>query len=111
MPYQINKNDRLIRRIPKKPSHINNGRITSACFKTRPGEDGLSINIENLINDVSTIYNPETHRLAGFESRIPLENGYKCVHDPQDGNNSHGLILGDTNPIAKKLSVNSQFVH
>lgn len=110
MPYEITDNERLIRRIPRKPSHINNGRITSACFKTRPGEDGLSINIENLVDNIQNIFDSATHRLAAFESRIPIDNGYECVHDPKEGNVSHGLITGDTNPIAKKLSVASQFI-
>jgi hypothetical protein len=110
MPYQITEDERLIRRIPRKPSHINNGRITSACFKTRAGEDGLSVNIENLVDDSTTIYNPITHRIAAFEASIPLNDGYECIHNPQDGNDSHALVVGNTNPIAKKLAVNSIFI-
>lgn len=110
MPYIVQPNDRLIRRIPKKPSHINNGRITSACFKTHEDEDGLSINIESLIEENEVIYNSSTHKIAVFLAEIPINNGHECIHDEQEGNYSHGLVLGNTKPIAKKLAMASTFI-
>lgn len=104
MAYQIEPSDRLLRRIPKKPSHINNGRITSACFKTRDGEDGLSVDIENLVSTLPEIYSSETHRLAAIMAQLPMDEGYDCQHDPVEGNYSHALIVGNTRPIAKKLA-------
>lgn len=110
MPYIVQTNDRLIRKIPKKPSHINNGRITSACFKTHEGEDGLSINIENLLEENEVIHNSNTHKLAVFFSEILMNEGYECVHNEQEDNYSHGLIIGNTKPIAKKIARTSTFI-
>ena len=70
MPEQIDSEDRLIRRIPKKPSHLNNGRITSACFKTKNGEDGLSAELERLVSNVKDIYSPETHTLGVVQAEL-----------------------------------------
>ncbi|MCU0347824.1 MAG: hypothetical protein MUC59_12870 [Saprospiraceae bacterium] len=63
-PYEILGTDNLLRRIPLKPSHIFQGRITSACFKTKPSEDGLSVDIEGLTEGIYSVYNQDTHTLA-----------------------------------------------
>lgn len=103
-PYEILGTDNLLRRIPLKPSHIFQGRITSACFKTKPGENGLSVDIEAIVNDITATYNKETHTLARLAAAIPMDLGFDCKHDPVEGNYAHALIMGDTNPIAKKLA-------
>ena len=108
--HEIQRSDNLLRRIPLKPSHIFQGRITSACFKTKPGEDGLSVDIEALIAAFSETYNKETHTLARISAALPMELGYECKHDPVEGNFAHALIVGDTNPIAKKLSLACQLI-
>ena len=107
-PHVVLESDNLLRRIPLKPSHIFQGRITSACFKTKAGEDGLSVDIEALVKTILESYNPETHTLARLSASIPIELGYECKHDPIDGNFAHALIVGDTNPIAKKLALAAQ---
>lgn len=107
-PYEIKSTDSLLRRIPLKPSHIFQGSITSACFKTKPGEVGLSVDIEALINRISESYNQETHTLSRLSAALPMELGYECKHDPVDGNFAHALIIGDTNPIAKRLALAAQ---
>lgn len=76
--HEILRTDSLLRRIPLKPSHIFQGRITSACFKTKPGEDGLSVDIENLVEDILNIVNKETHTVARFGAAVPIELGYEC---------------------------------
>lgn len=108
--HEILQSDTLLRRIPLKPSHIFQGRITSACFKTKPGEDGLSVDIEALVKDVSTIFDKETHTVARLKAAVPMELGYDCKHDTIEGNFAHALIVGDTNPIAKKLALACQLI-
>jgi hypothetical protein len=90
--YEIQKTDIFLLRIPLKPSHIFQGRITSACFKTKPGEDGLSVDIEALVAVVSESYNRDTHTIASFSASLPIELGYECKYAPIEGNSAHALI-------------------
>jgi len=46
--FTIQEKDELLRRVPKVQSHFYNGRITSAAFKPKPSEDGLSVDIFRL---------------------------------------------------------------
>ncbi|MCC6725002.1 MAG: hypothetical protein IT258_10865 [Saprospiraceae bacterium] len=108
--YEITPKDILLRRIPLKPSHIFQGRITSACFKTKPNENGLSVDIEALVIDIPSSYNMDTHTLARVSASVPIELGYVCKYDPVEGNNAHALITGDTCPIAKKLALAAQVI-
>lgn len=105
---EIFPNDTLLRRIPRQPAFINEqNTITSACFKTKKGEDGLSVDIQKLIEgDITNRYNNDTHILALIKAKIPMDLGYECQHKPVEGNYSHGIIIGDTSSIAKQLASN-----
>jgi len=111
MSYKIEPTDWLLRRIPNKPNFFVNGRITSACFKTHTGEDGLSVDIEKLVEDIREKYNPATHSLGEILAKLPMDEGYECRHDPIEGNSSHALIVGDTRKIAKKLARSCKLIN
>lgn len=111
--YTITKTDFLYRRFPiiDEPNFavfwkIDNGRKipSSAAFKTKSNEDGLSVNIANLTTLQTTVGNATEFGVAEISASTPIDLGYECTHNPQPGNNAHALIVGDTKPIAKKLS-------
>lgn len=110
--YTITPEDFLYRRFPiiDEPRfqvffEIKDGKKvpTSAAFKTKPGEDGLSVDIKALTTPENSVIDPVNYGLAEIPASVPLGLGYPCIHDPQPGNNAHAIIKGDTNPIAKKL--------
>lgn len=110
--YTITPEDFLYRRFPiiDEPRfqvffEIKDGKKvpTSAAFKTKPGEDGLSVDIKALTTPEASVIDPANYGLAEIPASTPLGLGYPCIHNPKPGNNSHALIVGDTNPIAKKL--------
>ncbi len=111
--YVITREDFLYRRFPiiDKPNYavfwkMDNGRKvpSSAAFKTKANEKGLSVNIAALTTPESTIGNVKKFGAAEISASTPIDLGYHCQHDAQPGNNAHALIVGNTNPIAKKLS-------
>ena len=111
--YSITNVDFLYRRfsILDDPNYavfwkLENGRKipSSAAFKTKPNEDGLSVNIAALTTPEITVVNEKEFGVAEFSASTPIDLGYECEHNPQPDNNSHALIVGDTNQIAKKLS-------
>jgi len=111
--YIITDDDGLYRRYPirEEPKYehfwkLENGRKipSSAAFKTKNGEDGLSVDIASLTTPAKTSGDPLQFGVAEFQASVPLNAGFPCVPDKQPGNDAHALILGDTNPIAKKLS-------
>ncbi len=106
--YTITVKDNLYRRVPLQPNYwkdVNGIKSPSSfAFKTKPNEDGLSVNIVALTTLELTVVNPKQFGVAEFSASIPLGLGYKCKHDPKPENNAHALIVGDTKPIAKKLS-------
>lgn len=77
---------------------------TSAAFKTKKGEDGLSVDIATLTTPAKTAEDPLKFGVAEIPAAVPLGEGYSCVHDRKPENEAHALIMGDTNQIAKKLS-------
>jgi hypothetical protein len=104
--YIIKESDELARRIPKVPSHFNSetGRPTSAVFKTKNEEDGLSVDVLSLTTKENAVQNQEKYALAIFKAELPLSEGFQCLHDPKEDNEAHALIVGDTKKIAKKLA-------
>jgi len=107
--YKINNDDFLYRRIPKKNpfcwKEVDGKKIpSSANFKTDKGEDGLSVNIAKLTTPEKTAIDTNDFAVAEFSASTPIELGYKCEHNPKPDNDAHALIVGDTKPIAKKLS-------
>jgi hypothetical protein len=111
--YQITEEDNLYRRFPlsDEPKYsvfwkIENGQKipSSAAFKTKKEEDGLSVDIEKLTTPEKSCGNTNEYGLVSFSAEVPLEKDFPCVHDPKEDNEAHALIVGDTNKIAKKLS-------
>ena len=111
--YTITNADFLYRRfsILDEPNYavfwkLDNGRKipSSAAFKTKPNEDGLSVNIAALTTPEATVGNAEEFGVAEISAATPIGLGYDCIHNPQPENDAHALIVGDTKPIAKKLS-------
>lgn len=100
----ISPNDDLIRRIPKTPSHLKDGRPTSACFKLKPGEDGISVDILRLTTVRNSIKNPKTHLAGILRASIPINYGCNCVHSPVESNEAHALIKDVNKAIARKLA-------
>lgn len=107
MPYNITNHDFLYRRIPHdRPNcwkEVNGVKVLSSYnFKTKPREDGLSVNIAALIVPQAIVAEYPYNDIAEFPASIPLDEGFNCI---QKGNNpSHAIIEGDTKLIAKKLA-------
>jgi len=111
--YTITDADFLYRRfsILDEPNYavfwkLDNGRKipSSAAFKTKSNEDGLSVNIAALTTPQATVGNAQEFGVAEISASTPISLGYDCIHNPQPENDAHALIVGDTKPIAKKLS-------
>jgi len=111
--YSITNSDFLYRRfsILEEPNYavfwkLENGKKipSSAAFKTKPNENGLSVDIATLTTPETTVGNSNEFGVAEFSAETPINLGYVCIHDPMPDNNAHALIVGDTKPIAKKLS-------
>jgi len=108
--YTIENRDTLFRRFPivNEPNYISfwkevNGQKvpTSAVFKTKPFEDGLSVDIKALTGD------PLKFNLCELPASVPINLGKECLHNPKDDNHAHALIIGDTKNIAKKLQLSA----
>lgn len=111
--YVITDKDFLYRRFPiiEEPRYavfwklINGRKVpSSAAFKTKKDEDGLSVDIASLTTLLQSAGNPTQYGVAEISAATPISLGYLCKQDRQPGNDAHALIVGDTNPIAKKLS-------
>lgn len=115
--YVITEADFLLRRFPviNEPRFISffkeiDGKKvpTSAAFKTKNGEDGLSVNIEGTADINKFVQNWDSYKVARFSASIPISNKYECRHDPNPpedpGNPAHALIVGNTEKLAKKIS-------
>jgi hypothetical protein len=111
--YVITRKDTLYRRFPisDEPKYeafwkFENGRKvpSSAAFKTKPEEDGLSVDIAALTSPEQTQGNSLKFGVAEISASTPIYLGYQCIQNKMLNNRAHALILGDTNPIAKKLS-------
>ena len=107
--YTIKSIDDLYRRVPKKNPNcwkdINGKKVPSSfAFKTKPDEDGLSVNIAVLSSFQETVIFSDLIGVAKFPASIPIEEGYECRQDKKTDNPAHALIVGDTRPIAKKLA-------
>lgn len=107
MQYNITNNDLLYRRIPHdRPDcwkDVNGVKVLSSFnFKTKPNEDGLSMNIAKLITPREIFHKYPNNDVAELPASVPIREGFNCIqkgHDP-----THGIIEGNTNPIAKKLA-------
>ncbi len=111
--YEITHLDFLYRRfsILDEPNYavfwkLENGRKipSSAAFKTKPNENGLSVNIAALTTPEKTVGDAQSFGVAEISASTPLTLGFECIHDIQPDNEAHALIVGDTKSIAKKLS-------
>src|SRR6266446_5202787 len=95
--YIITEDDQLLRRIPLVPSHIKEvdgkRKPSSAAFKTKQGEDDLSVDVLRLTTLETSIPNRNTLTGAIILASLPISLGYDCKHDPIPSNNAHALIV------------------
>ena len=109
--YIITPDDFLYRRFPINNPNFwkmeNDRKVpTSAAFKTKPGENGLSVDIAKLTTPEKSVLDPGRFNVAEILAATPINLNFPCVHDPKSDNEAHALILGEnTKPIAKKLSL------
>lgn len=117
--YTILGTDNLYRRFPivNDPKYISfwkevDGRKvpTSAVFKTKQHEDGLSVDIEALTTQKHSVGDPLVFNLSALPASVPLSLGKECQHNPVEGNHAHALIMGDTTRIAKKLQASATVI-
>lgn len=113
--YVISPDDILYRRFPIEPhldsffKEVNGKKVpSSAAFKTKFHEDGLSVDISALTTPEESVLDPSKFGLASFPASIPMDAGHDCVHDPQPDNIAHALIFGNTGKIAKKISKSAE---
>jgi hypothetical protein len=100
--YEITAADELGRRIPKVPSHLKpDGRPSSAAFKPKPNEDGLSVEIMALCSPDFAVRDSTKNALALFFA--PTET-CECLHDPVPESNADALIKGISKSISKQLA-------
>lgn len=96
----ITEDDELYRRISIHPSHWKNATtVSSAAFRLKKGEDGISVDLARLTTPEKSVLNREKYRLAVLKASVPMSEGLSCVHDPlEDGtNDAHSLIVGNIN--------------
>lgn len=107
-PYQITIADELLRRVPRQPAFFKevNGirQLSSAAFKMKSSEDGLSVDIRALTTLAQAVPNLGTHTAAILPARVPLTMGLPCDHNPVPGNDAHALIRNVTSSIARQLA-------
>lgn len=77
---------------------------TSAAFKTKKDELGLSVDIAKLSTPESSVLDYCKFGLCKLQAKTPIDLGHGCKHDPLPENNAHSLIVGDTNRTAKKIA-------
>ena len=106
----ISSDDNLLRRVLfMNPSFIKpDGTISSACFKLKKNEVGLSVDIERLTDYAVSIQDRRKFRLysinAGFAQSLSLET----THNPLPDNTAHALINGKiTKSVSRKLAVSA----
>ncbi len=115
--YTIEPDDFLYRRFPiDNPMFwkLENDRKvpTSAAFKTKSGENGLSVDIAALTTPEKSVMYPLRFNIAEIAASVPINLGFHCIHNPMPDNNAHALILGEnTKPITKKLSLAVSKIH
>jgi len=101
-PEEIKDEDELYRRI--HPTHVINGKISSAAFKQR--QPDLSVDIARLTTPERTLsYYPDYglgSLAAGFFRNLKLE----VYHAPIPSNYSHAIVYGKiTHSMAKMVAI------
>jgi hypothetical protein len=109
MTYTITEEDRPLRRIIEQPhfyKEVNGMRqLSSAAFKLRSGEDGLSVDIMALTTLEQAVPNRATHTAAILPAHVPLSLKLPCVHDSVLGNSAHALIQNVRSAVARQLAM------
>lgn len=117
----ISNEDNFLRRVPTwLPNLIkDDGSISSAIFKTKRGDDGLSGDAESLIVSYqqAVLHQPEKFRLLKINVGIvrnQINDGLDVIHNPIKNrpgiadNYAHCLLVGNiTDGKAKQLLKNS----
>ena len=101
-PEEIKDEDELYRRI--HPTHVINGKISSAAFKQR--QPDLSVDIARLTTPERALLNYPDYGLgslaAGFFRNLKLE----IYHAPVPCNYAHAIVYGKiTSSIAKMIAI------
>jgi len=100
--YTITVKDYLYRRFPivEEPRYASfwkfeNGKKvpSSAAFKTKRDEDGLSVDIAALSTPFQTAGNTQNFGVAEISAATPINLGYICKQDKKPGNDAHALII------------------
>lgn len=131
MSYTIAPENRLIRRVPEQPSHMERDeagqlQLTSAVFKYTPSDmhDGVSVDVLEIWLTLGTreeaLYEAAFkhftklgagHLAAILLAAVPLHESLTCMHGPtpatelQPANPAHALILGRIDKtLARKLA-------
>src|SRR4051812_33572669 len=96
--YVITDEDSLYRRFPivEEPKYLSfwkwvDGKKvpSSAAFKTKPNENGLSVDIAALTTPEKTKGDSILFGVAEVPSATPIHLGYTCKQDKQPGNDAH----------------------
>lgn len=77
--------------------------VTSFAFKLRKGEEGLSVDLENLTSYEKSIMDTERFRLFAVSAKDTRSIDLECMHKPIPDNYAHAEIFG-TNFNNKKSS-------
>lgn len=96
--YEITDDDYVLRRVPTDPNYIkDDGSITSFAFRTRKGENGLSVDVEKLSSYEKATLGSNRFRLVKLnvgQIRHDINDGLDVIHDPLPDNTAHALIKG-----------------
>lgn len=105
---QIGNEDFLLRRIPISPSYIKpDGSITSFAFSLRKDENGISTDLESLVDPNISVLDRTRFCLARINAGIirnQINDGLDCEHNPLPENYAHSLIISNTGKISDSKS-------
>jgi hypothetical protein len=103
--------DNVFRRVPKyNPNYIKpDGSVTSLAFKTKRGEDGLSVDLERFSTVEKSIL--DSSKFALYSLNVGIIRQIKpdkmdVEHNPQEDNEAHCLIIPEvSDKNAKKIKL------
>jgi hypothetical protein len=104
---EIQPEDVLLRRVQfLHPDFIKpDGTPASSSFGLKTGEVGLSVDLERLTTYEKSIQDRSRFRLFALGASFTSELGLQNIHDPQEDNYAHSLIMGTiTRGVSKRLA-------
>ena len=107
VPEDIKDEDELYRRI--HPTHVINGKISSAAFKQR--EPDLSVDIARLTTPERALLNYPNHGLVSLVTVFFRNLNLEVYHAPIPCNYAHAIVYGKITPsIAKMIAMAAKLV-